>query len=430
MLVLPDKQEEFLLQHYCKSIRYLQPRFGIRGTKSIQTILITCLVFVYLELLRGTYKRAYDHLEGGVKLLSFLHEDTNKTFSRPGPSSTATSSLSSNQGRVNAFLIEAFARLRIQLEFSKLRSGTGTLLAPELLRVLPTLGFTSFSEARHYLDRVLDAINLLAQAIRDGACETWPDSYWNMILTERRFMQGSLDLWLRSYAATMAVRASTTNNDDLNGYKMLRIYHTMAEIMGATCLSQNQSAFDQYNSAFLSIVSQCHNIASNGEPSTHALSGSCRPDPRRYAWPDISWIPPLYFTAIKCRDHQIRTQALELMSSFWRYEIVWDLGILDISSIVAKEVIRMEEGDHFKASCLDHLGKVVTDGHQNSGVGRLLPLPEEQRFNTVEMFILDDTSRNIRIVCKSQCKGGTKVIQKVFDQTESTWTKVETHIIS
>lgn len=421
VLVLPDKQEEFLLRNYCKSIQYLQPTFHDSGVHSMRTTLITCLVFIYLELLRGTYKRAYDHLDGGLKVLADLNYEANRKRKQSKDGSFKSPS-DSNQDCTDAFLTEAFTRLRIQMEFSILRSGTGFTLAPKPAPGLPTLRFSSSHEARHYLDRVFDGINLLSQPIRNGSYASWPDGYWNMILTEQRFMQGSLDSWLRSLTATMA---DTNDGDELKGYNILRIYHTMGEIMGATCLSSEQEVFDRHIPGFLDIVVQCNNIASNGLPSESAGSGSRPPEACRRSWPDQSWIPPLYYTAIKCRDYQIRRRAFDLMSSFWRYEIVWDLGILKISSIVAQEVIRMEEGDFFEATSQGCNKKPISNEDCKYKPDPLSPtLPEERRFDTVEMVLLAEFSATIQIVCTKRIKGRVQTFQRIYNEPEGIWTKV------
>ncbi|KAF2438054.1 hypothetical protein P171DRAFT_437143 [Karstenula rhodostoma CBS 690.94] len=422
VLVLPDKQEEFLLRNYCKSIYYLQPKFHDSGVHAMRTTLITCLVFTYLELLRGTYKRAYDHLDGGLKVLADLNHETNRKRTQSKDCSFKSSS-DSNQDCIDAFLTEAFTRLRVQMEFSILRSGMGFTLAPKLPSDLPTLRFGSFHEARHYLDRVFDGINLLSQPIRDGSYANWPDGYWNMILTEQCFMQGSLDSWLRSLTATMA---DANNGDELKEYNMLRIYHTMAEIMAATCLSPKQEVFDHHIPGFLAIVTQCNDIASNSISSENVCSSSCLPRTPRRSWPIMSWMSPLYYTAIKCRDHQIRTRALDLMPSFWYYEIVWDLVILNISNIVAREVIRMEDGDFFEAKIQRCDTKMSSNEDLKYKLDLpALALPEERRFDTVEMVLLDESPGSIQIVCRKWIKGRVQSIRKMYNKAAGDWTNID-----
>ncbi|KAF1970038.1 hypothetical protein BU23DRAFT_601205 [Bimuria novae-zelandiae CBS 107.79] len=416
VLVQPDEEEEFLLRNYCKSIEYLQPKYHAAGEHSLRTVLITCLVFIYLELLRGNYKRAYDHLESGMKLLSSLTLETNKkrTWSRVSSSSCSRS----KQHSVDGFLAEAFARLRVQIEFANQRGGTGSAILAKLPPDLPTFKFDSPYEARHYLDRVLEAVTRFSQAVHDGTHNTWPPGYWNMLETERRFMQGSLDSWLRSYDATLADGVSV-GKDDIGQYELLRIYHTMAGIMAATSLSPYQCVFDQYGSEFLSIIMQSKDIASRSDSSgTRASGEAMRLESCGHAWPDVSWIPPLYYTALKCRVHHIRTQAVELMSSFWRYEIVWDLGILNMASIVAKEVIRLEESACFKVQTQESNEKATgAEVLEHCAQSVPSPLPEVQRFDTVEMVLPDDQPGFLHIVCKKTVRGQIQMVQQAYNET-------------
>lgn len=419
MLLLPDKQEEFLLRNYCKSIRHLQLRFHDTEVHSMRIILTTCLVFVYLELLRGTYKRAYDHLNGGLQVLAALN---NETIKKPKDTEHYPMKVSShsNHDRIDAFLTEAFTRLRTQMEFSVLRSDMSSTFSSRLPPNVPVLKFSSIYEARHYLDRVFESIKTLLQPMQNGSYARWSDDYWNTVLTEQRFTRASLDSWLRSLIATIT---DTSNCDELKGYSMLRVYHTMAEIMIATCLSPEQTVFDQHISGFKAIVTQCNDIASEDAPRRATRSDSHVPDNSRHSWPDLSWNPPLYYTAIKCRNHQIRIGALNLMSSFWPYEIVWDLGILNTSNVVAREVIQMEEGDFFEVKTSSH-SKLSLSHKEASLDPSSSTLPEEQRFDTVDMVLFDNIPGSIQIECRKRVKEQVQITRKVYNQADGTWEKI------
>lgn len=56
------KQEQSTLQQYNKVISYLQPHFSAKNKESIRIALITCMIFVYLEFLRGRYEAGNIHL--------------------------------------------------------------------------------------------------------------------------------------------------------------------------------------------------------------------------------------------------------------------------------------------------------------------------------------------------------------------------------
>jgi hypothetical protein len=59
---------------------------------------------------------------------------------------------------------------------------------------------------------------------------------------------------------------------------------------------------------------------------------------------DLGWIPPLFFTAIKCRVHRIRLHAIRLLESTSHREGIWDGKIL---ARVGRKVMELEEKDFY-----------------------------------------------------------------------------------
>ncbi|KAJ4298821.1 hypothetical protein N0V90_004063 [Kalmusia sp. IMI 367209] len=413
---LPDKQEEFMLRHYCKAIDYLKPEFHVSGTRSIRTALIACLIFIYLEFLRGNYNHACEHLQGGTSLLRELRKGTSRTSATYQISSSGLLSLS-QQESIDDFLSNAFARVQIQVEYSGYRLHPGS--APKVSQGLPAFQFYSQDEARHYLAKIFEGTSLLARAFKHGAEAGWPAGYQKIVETDQRLTQGALDTWLMSYNATIADLTDKKDLYELFGYQMLRLYHTMSDIMVSTCSSQDQSVFDQHNSTFLSIVTQGDTIIScaasfDNFNKPHANDGwldayTCH----RCEWVDVRWMPPLYYTALKCRDHSIRTQALRLMSSSWRNE-----KDLEMALVVAEEVVRMEEGDFFAMA--DYSFDKQTLANQ-SNLRIAEPLPEERRFDVVEMIVHDGDRKSLQIACKKQLNGRVRIVRKSYDEASGTW---------
>ena len=238
-------------------------------------------------------------------------------------------------------------------------------------------------------------------------------------------MQGSLDSWLWSYDATLAdLVASGKETDEGNRYAILRAYHSMADIMAATCLASGQLEFDKYEAQFRDIVAQSEDIAL----SSNSDGTSCvyRDEPgstgrARRAWPDVSWVPPLYYTALKCRVRDVRMRAVELMEQFWRFEIIWDVGILDRASLVAREVIEMEETGWEEQDSGD--GNYKKGWVEKGDKVRLVP--GERRFDAVEMVLSDDGGSRVQIVCKKFGEGEVETVKKVYDERKGVWIKME-----
>lgn len=394
--------------------------FHTCGEHSLRIALITCLVFIYLELLRGDYKRGCDHFYGGTKLLKTLHLEKRKKVPRADNSDKVPHAKSEND-RVDDFLAGAYARLRVQIEFCNRRGGSGSTFESKLPPDLPTFKFSSHHEARHYLDRALEGITGLSRAILEGTHATWPPRYWEIVRTERHLMQGSLDCWLRSYDATVADITIAGKKEGIHRYQILHIYQTMIGIMAATCLSPGQMIYDQNIPEFQSIVTQCKKIVASSEyserdtcgPSIH--QGSCC-----RACSDARWMPPLYYTALKCRVPHVRAEAVKLMSAFLRYEIVWGLDELKIASIVAEEVIRMEESEFFGT----RVDEKTTMSKNLEYIQVPLLLPEEKRFDDVAM-LPDGVLGNIQIECKKWNEGKLQVVRKIYSRERDAWTTMQ-----
>jgi hypothetical protein len=65
---------------------------------------------------------------------------------------------------------------------------------------------------------------------------------------------------------------------------------------------------------------------------------------------DIGWIPPLYYTAIRCRIHRVRLHAIRLLESTSHREGICDARI---SAAVARTVMQLETNDvdHVEDDC-------------------------------------------------------------------------------
>jgi hypothetical protein len=65
---------------------------------------------------------------------------------------------------------------------------------------------------------------------------------------------------------------------------------------------------------------------------------------------DMGVLPPLYYTAVRCRDPIIRRKALALLSASPRREGIWDSLIL---AAIVRWVIGEEESDLDEVSCAE-----------------------------------------------------------------------------
>jgi hypothetical protein len=129
-----------------------------QDANSLRVALITCMIFITFELLRGEHKTASTHLHSGLNLLSQLQGRQNHECTvvvRPKSESAEDD------------LVEAFARLNVQSALFGHGSGYLYIVAQDLKSgpdfPMPKT-FSSVYESRQYMDGLINSVfNLVEQ---------------------------------------------------------------------------------------------------------------------------------------------------------------------------------------------------------------------------------------------------------------------------
>ena len=295
-----NEQELFTLQHYVKAISHLQPHFLIKDRASVRVALITCVVFVCLEFLRGHFKTAQIHLQNGLKVLGEMQmlSNGNDGILRLKPCREST----------DDWIIEAFSRLHLQVELFKHAYQHPCLVLQAAGPELPALVFHSINEAWQQMERLLNKIFHLTDQSRQQAvseCESLRHPL--ALLEHQQCIRIELARWLDVYEAFKKALQGYRSAEEEKCYQLLCLYHTMANIMADTCLRPNdESVFDSHTNQFVLLIRQLANlwtITSTTSP-VQALPGHLIDMSTSVV--DIGWIPLLYYAAVKCRVHRIR----------------------------------------------------------------------------------------------------------------------------
>lgn len=372
----PDQQEQFMLQHYTNAIHHLEPHFLSKDKASVRVALITCLVFIHLEFLRGRFQTAQNHLQNGLKVLRELQVLCN---TKDGILISQASQNSSDN-----WIVEAFSRIYIQVELFKhtYRHRCLVLHAPEHSPAVSV--FYCLEEAWKALERLLSRIiHLVERTHQHQDSNDLDTKVSSKYLEEHQLIQAELKRWVAVYQ----ISAKFVQSEDPWGVlsRLLSQYYTMACIMVNSCLwPDDESIFDAYNEQFVLILK--HSIY-----MWKLISAS--PRERPLAWHrmdmsrsilDIGWIPPLYFVALKCRVHRVRLHSIRLIESAAHREGIWDSRI---AARTARTVMEIEESDFY-----DHIN--ILDNFPLSSYPEqqdfLLPiLPRANRMLEVKVTLPD-----------------------------------------
>lgn len=330
-----DQQEQFTLQHYTKAIRHLDPHFHAQDKASIRVTLMTCFVFVCLELLCGHFATAQSHLQNGLIILRQsgvpFKENEGILLFEPFP------------GSIDDSIIQAFCRMDLQLELFR-HSYRHPCLALQILRPVSCFPvFCSVNEAWRRIEQLFSKVFHVTELGRRQQ-QDYRIQLPSYLIAYQQQIRAELSMCL----GTLEASKKTMQDQDSNGlaYGLLSVYCTMAEIMASACLRQDdESIFDSYTQQFVFILSQSIVMWQTNQSS---LPHEPLPWPRIHmsrSIVDIGWIAPLYYTALSCRIHRVRLQAIRLLETTSYREGIWDSKI---ASCAARKVMEMEESNFYK----------------------------------------------------------------------------------
>ncbi|KAH8692796.1 hypothetical protein BGW36DRAFT_430542 [Talaromyces proteolyticus] len=352
-------EEQFTLQSYSQAIHFLSPHFSLQNLASLRVTLITCLLFVCLEIVQQHHVTAISHLSNGLRLLE-QYEQSRGRIDGHGYLDVGSDDL----------ICRMFLRLALQVNMlgsSHLPFSIMNRLVPDK----PPNRFISIEEARKHLDILLAQVLEFNHLCRNQ--QPLPYTH-NTLSPHQAALQANLTSWLEAFN-TSNLEQQATSPRTKTSCMILRMYHTMAVIITATGISQHQQTlFDQQSDKFFSILSYAINskalmIDSSVIPDF--------PDPfteMQAAIIDIGWVPALYYTAIKCRTRRIRLHAIELLESAPHQEGFWDARM---AAGVAREVMRVEE---------DGQGGEV----------------EQHRVHDVQVFLANEARGRVGLLCRQR----------------------------
>ncbi|GAE00137.1 conserved hypothetical protein [Paecilomyces variotii No. 5] len=415
-----DDQEQFMLRHYTKAIGHLRshpPDKNKNNRSSIHIALIACVVFVCLEYLRGRFRTAETHLQNGLKILSELRNPSSARDKRiirlqPSPSP------SSSQGDVEDWIVEAFSKLYFQVVLLRQRHQDPCIVLEDSVTVTQIPRFRSLDEAWTPMERLLSkALDLTEQFRQDQ------DQNLSTLDSSQRLLQTELAQWFAAYEASKQELCRNHNEDEEAAYQMLGAYHAMGTIMAQACRwPDDESVFDLYTDQFIAIIDRVILISkmrvARSKPQALPGHGHGHGHENRPPIIHIGWTPPLYYTALKCRVHRIRLQAIRLLESSSRREGIWDTSI---TACVARKVMRTEERDFYRDVDTDTADHFDLTSSPTRGDLSLPTVPAGYRIHDVAVVPPDGQMDNLTMSYRQEMIAGWEVWTKRYDMASRCW---------
>jgi hypothetical protein len=307
---IANKRLHFALLQCNKSVYLLRKLMNSAATRQEREIcLIACVLLICFEVLRGHYGTAMLHLGNGRKVL------TEYLFGTADCRYTLVLTDSFRRSTVEDSLIQVFARLDIQganFGFISPQFKLSTSTSHDTIEI-PGF-FADLQEARTYLDILTNNIERFLTIDPDSRLSPSPET-----VQTRNSLLHHLTQW------SLALSPFTPHPSQTLHLLTLHHLHLHLRLTTALHARTTELTYDTQNPTFSLLLSTATACLVHHLPSITL---------------DIGVIQPLYYTAIRCRDPQLRRHALSLLWGTSHREGMWDTTIM---GMVAARVIQLEE---------------------------------------------------------------------------------------
>ncbi|KAK3673247.1 hypothetical protein LTR78_006792 [Recurvomyces mirabilis] len=226
------------------------------------------------------------------------------------------------------------------------------------------------------------------QRISDGSS---PESDLKTLQAE----QNRLETRLRQWRVDHAEMCEFVESQRTDAVSSLMLYFHTSHIWLSTRLTLLESSFDDHTAHFEEVLRHAEIYITSKE------------DERLTFTFEVGAIPPLYFTATKCRVPSIRRQALRLLARAPRKEAMW--GATSTGQIAARLMAIEEEGLGLTPPAWD--GKPLYPGGamvQDQDMDSRLPA-EDMRIHHLQLLVVKATRAHEMRVCRSRLVNGELV---------------------
>ncbi|KAJ5144847.1 hypothetical protein N7448_002239 [Penicillium atrosanguineum] len=384
--------EQFTLQQYNKAIKFLRAPGG-NGKNTLRVALITCMIFVTLEYLRGQFQMGAAHLRYGIQLLSGM--------STKPPSSRSIISpniLSPAEDFAHKAIIDSYARLTTQSAmFGYVPPHMCVMIRDPLTNALPYT-FPSMVEARQCLDDLLNRIHCLKRHSYDLRSTNQAEPNDSETIITQQNIISDLILWRKTHTATY------TRQTPLNPTIPIWIHPP-------TRLPRN--GHNNGLAHFMAIISGFFELwkfwatasIQNLDITELMKSPECRGNGFTV---ESGFIPPVYYTALKCRVPRIRRQAIRTLRSAPHREGVWNGPLL---ADVLEVVIGVEEGDFYAGKSFEGFDEFIDEEITERDLA-VPKVPEERRVSDVKVILPDKVAGDTFVSYKKAVDGRWVTFEK------------------
>ncbi|TDZ28380.1 putative sterigmatocystin biosynthesis P450 monooxygenase stcS [Colletotrichum spinosum] len=287
---LAGEKNLFAVTNYNQAIRYL------RTTDNQETVLLVCILFVCIDMLRGECKGAIDHCRHGINILNSVHHKS---------------------AFIRDHLEPAFCRLGVFPFFFGVRPESFPVIETET--VVPKAPFRSVAELQAGLNPLLvQTIRFVRSADAYRLADDRMPKPGPATMQKRVDIDAALDAWEVGFRRWKDKRhAKKASRPDIVEH-ILEMKWLVGKIWIDTCMSRGETIFDLHMGKFQRII----DVARDAERIVRIP----RQNKRRAKFTfEMGFSPLLGFVVVKCRSLSLRVAARELMKTLaHEREHLWD----------------------------------------------------------------------------------------------------------
>jgi len=368
-------RKRYALQHYNHAVTRLTGQMADQRKASVQsldTVLVSCIIFICLETFLGNTEGAIQHLQSGLEIIRSW---------KTGEIAFKDTGLNCDLKEIESSVVPILEHLN-QVTFLYGR------VAPPLVYAkfdneAEMVHFENPQEAGSSLRRLLSESQELAVAC------TIPNENVLALMKQKQDLLAKLRKW------SSMLNKLKLQPENLAGRQpslaILQIQQKIGLIWVSKALNNSEIAFDSYYKEYADLVDIAEVAITEYEETKDSK------DRTDYSF-KTQYITPLYVVAIKCRNPKLRRRALELVKRAPQRKGFWST---DVVVRIAERIIELEE-------------RGIED--LTDETGELVP-SESSRFHFVSVNppATTDGSRKIILTCTRMLEeppGGWKIIQE------------------
>jgi hypothetical protein len=310
----------FAIRHYTKAVALLYNRISLTAP-SLEVILISCLIFIWLEFLQDNVDTALNHLQGGIRILA------EQQYLAGSP--TLVKQLARYFTRLH---VQASLHGSVTTEFDY-----NTIIGSTELPVNGPLNFSTIQDARINLDSKMYAVFRFHRRIeKPGFVEAqmrqhpFPDPQSLECMSQSHI--ASLQEWNTAFQAlsTSLSPTSKLHAEELQALHQLELQYLLVSNTLQTLFITTPLVFDNYDADYARMVDlsqqilrhQTHRRASFSPPTTHPIA-ACTATRTNTLPFDTTIQGPLLYVVLKCRRLPVRRAAVALLRQCPAHEGIW-----------------------------------------------------------------------------------------------------------